>query len=82
MACLAAAADKMSWGKTYANKARNYSESARKEIALAEREPDRYVRRGHLALAESYMRLAEIELMTAQRRHNEQERRAAGVAPG
>jgi len=48
-------------------RAQHFSDWMRKQIDLAEREPDASVRRSHMALAERYMRLGERHLVAAMR---------------
>ena len=48
-------------------RAQHFSDWMRKQIDLAEREPDASVRLSHMTLAEPYMRLAERHLVAAMR---------------
>ena len=48
-------------------RAQHFSNWMRRQIDLAEREPDASVRRSHMALAERYMRLAERHVVAAIR---------------
>lgn len=70
MARVAPATDKMKRATDHGANAQIYSAWAGKEIALAERKSDPYVQRDHLARAENYIRLVEMELLAAMRRLN------------